>query len=261
MTAVAVIAATIAVVLLVPGGTSVGRAPVAAPSRWSAALPAVVVLVVLVVLFAWVDRAVLIVSLVGLATTGAGWRLWCRRSASRRADGVRAEVIELCEALQVELGAGQAPADALSLAAHDHPWAEAAARTAGTGGDVPAALRDLAGTPGAADLRVVAAAWQVAHRTGHGLADAVGRVAVELRAAEQTRRVVAGELTSARATARLVAVLPVAALLLGTGAGSDPWSFLFGTPIGWACLAGGLACALAGLAWIERLATGVERDR
>ncbi|GAB2992100.1 type II secretion system F family protein [Nocardioides montaniterrae] len=188
-------------------------------------------------------------------------RLLRRQAVVRQAREARTRVIEVCEALQVELGAGQSPVDALALAVHDWPAIEPAARTARSGGDVPPVLRELAALPGAQDLRIVAAAWQVAHRTGHGLADAVGRVAADLRAAEQTRRVVAGELASARATSRLVAVLPVAALVLGSGAGANPWAFLLGTPGGWACLAGGLACGIAGLAWIEALAADVERDR
>ena len=81
---------------------------------------------------------------------------------------------------------------------------------------------------GPRDLRVVAAAWQVAHHTGDGLAATVDRVAESLRAAGATRRVVAGELASARATARLVAGLPVLALAMGSGAGGDPWGFLLG---------------------------------
>ena len=41
---------------------------------------------------------------------------------------------------------------------------------------------------------------------------------------------------------------------MGSGAGSDPWSFLLGTPVGWACLVSGLALVALGLWWIERLA-------
>ena len=54
--------------------------------------------------------------------------------------------------------------------------------------------------------------------------------------------------------ARLVACLPVAVLLMGSGAGSDPWSFLLRTPVGWVCGAAGLTLVALGLWWIERLA-------
>ena len=105
---------------------------------------------------------------------------------------------------------------------------------------------------------MVAAAWQVAHRSGHGLAHAVSRVAGRIRAQRQTQRVVASELASARATARLVAVLPVVALAMGSGAGGSPWAFLLETPVGWVCLAAGLAFGVLGLWWIEAIADQAE---
>jgi len=191
----------------------------------------------------------------------AGARLVAQHRVDRSAALVRARVVELCDGLQAELAAGQTAAAALERVAAEWPTVLPVARSAAAGGDVPTALRDLAAGPGAGDLRIVAAAWQVAHRTGHGLADALARIAQELRDAEQTRRVVSGELASARATARLVAGLPVVALLMGSGAGADPWSFLLGHPVGLACLAGGVGCGLAGLAWIEVLARDVERGR
>lgn len=196
--------------------------------------------------------------MLGLAVAAGVLRLLRRTRAARVAAANRLRAVELCDAVQAELASGQTAGQALDRAAADWPLVGPAARAAAGGGDVPAALRVLAAEPGAGSLRVVAGAWQVAHRTGHGLADALGRVAEDLRAAEQTRRVVAGELASARATARLLAGLPFLALAMGAGAGAEPWAFLLGEPAGLACLATGLGLAYAGLAWVEALARGVD---
>ncbi|GAA3534253.1 type II secretion system protein [Nocardioides daeguensis] len=201
----------------------------------------------------------MVLPLVGLAVASAVVRSLAARRRDRAAAQVRRRVVDLCDGLRAELSAGQTAAGALDRAATEWSFVAPAARAALTGGDVVAALRSLATVPGGEALRVVAGAWQVAHRTGHGLADTLGRVAADLRAAERTRRVVGGELASARATARLLAALPVLALLMGSGAGADPLRFLLGHPAGLACLVGGLATGYAGLVWIEALARDVER--
>jgi len=202
-------------------------------------------------------------ALIGPLAFAGALRLVAARRRDRAAAATRHRVVDLCEVLGAELAAGQTPGASLAHAAGEWPYVAPAARAAAQGGDVPGTLRALAEQPGADALRVVAAAWQVAHRTGHGLADVMARVAGDLRGAEHTRRVVAGELASARATARLLAVLPVLALVLasGAGAGAGPWRFLLGRPVGLACLAAGLAFGYAGLAWVEALARDVDRGR
>ncbi len=195
-----------------------------------------------------------------LVVVGAGWaghRLWRARADARDRTATRERVLEACDLLAAELGAGQPPESALVRAAEAWPLLAPVARTTALGGDVPSALRLLSARPGAEGLALVAAAWVVAHRTGHGLADALSRLAESLRRAAATDRVVQGELASARATARLGGGLPVVALAMGAGSGGDPVGFLLGTPIGLACLAGGLLLGFAGLAWIERIAAGV----
>jgi tight adherence protein B len=181
-----------------------------------------------------------------------------RRSRDRAAAAVSARVLEMCELLAAELAAGQPPGRALGHAAAAWPALRPVAEAHDLGGDVPAAFRAAGRTPGAHDLRLLAASWAVAHRTGDGLVDAVRRCADSVRAAHASRRLVQGELASARATVRLVAALPVLALLMGSGAGGDPLGFLFGHPIGLACLGGGLAFGFAGLWWIEAIAGDVD---
>ena len=166
---------------------------------------------------------------------------------------------EVCDLLAAELAAGRPTEAALEEAARAWPEIRPVADACRLGGDVPAAFREVARRPGAAGLRLLGAAWDVSHRTGGGLAGATRRVADAVRREQATRRVVAGELASARATARLMAGLPVVALLMGSGAGADAVGVLLRTPLGLACLAAGLALEFAGLWWIELIAHEVDR--
>lgn len=257
MIGVAVGAAVLAALLLLRPQARLPESPGRATTgRW---LPAALVLAAAVVALVTPQLAGLAAVLGGAAVGAAG--LWRRRRRRRDAERVAGQVLETCELMAGELAAGRPPGEALSRAASAWSPLGPVAEAFRVGADVPTALRELAEQQaGAGDLRVVAAAWQVAHRTGQGLASAVDRVAESLRAGAGTRRLVAAELGSARATARLVAGLPVLALAMGSGAGGDPWGFLLGHPAGLACLAGGLAFGIAGLWWIEAIAAAAEES-
>ncbi|MFW6773669.1 type II secretion system F family protein [Nocardioides sp. CPCC 205120] len=196
----------------------------------------------------------------GTAVLLAGRALLARRASARAAAGTRERVVAVCEVLASELRSGRPPASALDAAAQEWPAVGGVRRAERLGADVPTAWRALARVPGADDLRLVAAAWQVSARTGAGLAEALARVAALARSTQATRRVVASELASARATARLMAGLPVVALLMGGTTGGDPVRFLTATPVGLGCLAGGLAAGFLGLWWIEAIADDVTRS-
>lgn len=199
----------------------------------------------------------LVLCLIGVMTAVGCVRLVVRSRRAAAADGRADQVLLACEGMAAELAAGRPPLAALRRAADE--WSELVpvAAAGDLDADVPTVLRDLAAMPGAGQLRMVAAAWQVAHRSGSGLAEALAQVAAGLRDERRTRLLVAAELAAARATARLMALLPFVVLLMGVGVGGDPVGFLLRTPAGLGCLAAGLSLSFWGMAWLERIADGV----
>jgi tight adherence protein B len=199
----------------------------------------------------------LVVVLVG--TVGAVVRSLHRRRVRRTTTKRRGRVLGACEGLAADLAAGISPHQALRTMAEEWPELRVVADAAALGADVPTAFRTASDLPGAGMLRLAAAAWDVAHRSGAGLADAVGHAADTVRAEQETARVVATELAAATATARLLGFLPLGVLVLGRGMGGDPFGFLIRTAAGHVCLALGLGLSWAGSVWLERIADSVER--
>ena len=68
----------------------------------------------------------------------------------------------------------------------------------------------------------------------------------------------AASLAPARATAKLLAGLPVFGLALGMSMGARPLDVPARQRPGLACLAGGLLLAGLGVLWVERLVDAVE---
>ena len=256
MTLLAVALAAVATTLAIPVPTRLPGAP-----STERAVPRVLVAVTLVpvalVLWSWLDaHQFALVTLLGLVLLGIG-RLVRRRQVARAADRTAERVLAVCDAMASDLAAGQPPLVSLRRAAEEWPDFAPVAVAGQMGADVPSQLRELAHRPGAGQLRTLAATWQVAHDTGSGLASAIGQAADAIRADRRTARLVATELASAHATARMLAALPVGVLLLGTGIGGDPVGFLVGTTAGLVCLTIGLGLSFAGLLWLERIADRV----
>jgi tight adherence protein B len=216
--------------------------------------PALVVAVTAGALVVLVDGTTLSLALVAVGASVGAWRMVVRGRARKVAQQRADDVVEVCEALAGELRAGQPPLVALRRCVEVWPALEPVTTAGDLGGDVPRALRQLASLPGARGLTEVASAWQVSQGAGGTMAVALSKVAEASRQRRAARHLVASELASAMATARLVAGLPVAVLVTGAGLGGDPWGFLLRTPPGIACLAAGLLLVFAGLGWIEKIA-------
>jgi tight adherence protein B len=262
--------AAAAAVALLPGARTVGDrlgpefarrggpAP-SAPVSGRLLQPVVVGALAAVVLHLAAGRPHVVV--LGLTGVLAAWivttllrRAQARRARLRR----RAQVVSMCDALVAELQSGQPPAFAVSTVAREWPDLESVRDAARLGGDVPLALRHISCRPGGEPFAQVAAAWEVAARSGAGLAEVLDRLSVVLRADEEVRREVAASLASPRATATMLAVLPIFGIGLGTAIGADPLAVLTGSLPGAACLAAGCLLAGAGLFWVERIADRAE---
>jgi tight adherence protein B len=190
---------------------------------------------------------------VGAVVAGAVVSLTARARARTVVAIRRARVLAVCDALVAELRSGQPAQRALEQVGRDWPELAPVVNAARLGGDVPAALRSLARVPGSESLREVAAAWHVSTRSGAGLADVLERMGTALREQEDSARETAAAVAPARATAQLLAVLPLVGLGLGSALGGDPLHVLFGSVVGSALLVIGVSLALVGVVWVERL--------
>jgi tight adherence protein B len=258
-TMVAAVLAALAVALLVPsrlapddpaaGARTRGSPQLLVPFAGATGVGAAVVLL---------DGSRLVAGLAAVLACFGIVRSVRKRRAARARARHRALVVEVGEAMVGELRAGRPPLHALSRAGEVWPELEPVVAAARLGSDVPDALRDVARRPGAEGLADLAAAWQVSTASGAALVSSLAQVVGSARAREHASSLVAGELASARATARLVALLPLGTLAMASGLGASPWAFLMDSPVGAACLLAGVALVVVGLAWIDRIAGSVE---
>lgn len=202
-------------------------------------------------------RLVLAGTVVGVA--GFAVRQFRSAQAQQRVRQRRREVSDLLGLMAAELRAGLLPARTLTGLGEEYVFLAPVARAADLGGDVAAALREAGGVSGREVLRDVGSAWHVAERVGAPLAAVLDRLELSVRDDREIDREVQAGVAPARATGRLMAMLPAVGLLLGSGLGGSPISVLTGTWIGSLCAASGSLLACLGVAWIERIAISAER--
>jgi tight adherence protein B len=179
-----------------------------------------------------------------------------QRAAARAEDAV----LEAVEALAAELRAGLPPSGALRSAAAAADGLVAAvlteaASTAALGGDAAEVLRGSSDTEG---LGRVSAAWQVSSTSGASLGDVLDRVENDLRADRAHDRRVDAELAGPRATAALLAVLPLLGLGLGASMGAHPGHVLLHTVPGQLALILGAGLDALGVWWTARIIASAQ---
>ncbi|MGC4865437.1 hypothetical protein ACLQ3B_08385 [Micromonospora sp. DT53] len=107
---------------------------------------------------------------------------------------------------------------------------------------------------GAGRLRqLTLAAVRLADRTGAPLAELVERIEADARATDRGLAAAAAQAAGARATAWLLAALPMGGIGLGYGIGVDPVAVLLHSTVGGACAVAAVALQIVGLLWAERL--------
>lgn len=185
-----------------------------------------------------------------------GGRVGVGPASRRRQARERTLVIQALSGLAAELEAGLPPAEALQRSAGQPPSWPQAAVAARWGADIPTALdADAASRP---VLAQVAACWRVGAQ-GAGLAASIRQVAMTARLAEDVRVEMEGQLAGPRATGRMLAVLPLVGLALGSMLGADPLAWLITTLPGRMCLLAGGLLTVTGAWWTARIAASVER--
>jgi tight adherence protein B len=127
-----------------------------------------------------------------------------------------------------------------------------------TGIEMADLLDQASSRPGAEGLRLLAACWRIGAESGGTFASVVDGLAMALRDEEAHREEVAAQLAGPRATARLLAGLPLLGLAMAAALGAHPVTFLLSTWPGICCLILGAVLDVAGLAWTRRIAESAE---
>ncbi|MFE0588636.1 hypothetical protein [Micromonospora echinospora] len=210
-------------------------------------------------------------AVVTAAYAALGVRALLRRRAIRSTERLRRHRLDQLGALAADLRAGLPVPTTLT----DEP-APLEPALPEPGPPVPGAAADGPAVPGGTDPadrrqhcaadtvgpvgpdridRLTRAAIRLADRTGAPLAELVERIEADMRAMDRGLAAAAAQAAGARATAWLLAALPLGGIALGYGIGVDPLRVLLHTPVGAGCAVAATTLQVVGLLWAERLGT------
>jgi tight adherence protein B len=164
---------------------------------------------------------------VAAAYSGVAAYVWHLARQRARAERLRYAALDAIGGLAAELRAGLPQPEALPAELVPQPTDPVVARAA----------------------ERLTLAIGLSQSVGAPLADLLDRVEHDLRAGLRLRALVAAETSAARATALLLAALPVAGTLLGVGFGVNPLDTLLHTRFGAGCVVAAVVMQLGGLAW------------
>lgn len=227
-------------------------APVPRRGRWRLAVPGAsfVVLGWAYVLGGVTAGALSLMTVVLVSTAAVLGRIRVRDRQRRRA---AAEVSRACALLAAEVRAGRPPESAVEVVAVDAPVLGAGAEALAIGDDVVRVWRIQAQRPGCGELGALARAWEVSRTYGAPMGPSLDQLAQQLESEADVARTVRGELASAQATGRLMAVLPLVGIGLGYAIGGRPLDFLVHTRVGLACALVATLLGCAGMLWTDAL--------
>jgi tight adherence protein B len=183
---------------------------------------------------------------------------------SQRVRTIREDSIAAIGALAAELRAGATPSQAfiasggIASGGSSSVWPHTHAAALHHGDIAAALLADSQEAPQLSPLRQLNACLRVGIHSGSGLATSVSRLAQSLREAQETRYQLEAELAGPRATARMLAFLPVVGIGLGYLMGAQPLTWLISSPLGWVTLVTGIGLTTLGVWWTSVIATRVE---
>jgi tight adherence protein B len=215
-------------------------------------------------------------SLAAAMVTGTATARWRAGRDCRVAATAATGLSDALGVLVAELRAGAHPGAAVRAAADTHTdrpstvssmasnvptdvvrALSAVAAAASLGGDVPAVLRGAGPAPLRSWLGRLADAWSLADRYGIPLADLLEAVRSDTEHRVRFTAEVQARLAGPRATASMLAGLPLLGLALGHAVGADPLRVLCETPVGQVLLVIGTGLACAGVQWSARLVSRV----